>query len=521
MQMTLSRPKAPSINDRREVRRRRGQAGSPNKLVDKPFRLTQNPFPPLSPLYPEQLEQIHIASMRILEEIGIDFLDVEALDIWAAAGAKVDRSSQHVWIDRSLLMELVGQAPGEFTWSARNPERCLTIGGNHINFATVGGAPFFSDLEGGRRPGTLSAFQTMVKLAQQCGPIHIVEGLMVEPQDLPVPIRHLEKALAQFLYCDKAITAAAHDREVAEDYVAMAAIVYGGLDAIQCQPAFAAVVNANSPLRFDGRMLGGLITYARYGQPSIITPFILAGAMSPVTMAAAVAQQNAEALAGIALTQLVRPGTPVIYGGFTTNIDMQTGSPAFGTPEGALALLCGGQLARFYSLPYRGSGGLNNSKVVDAQASYETQSTLWPAVMAHSNVILHSAGWLEAGLVCSMEKFIVDIEGLAVMQRMLEGLVVDEDSLALSAIDEVGPGGHHLGTDHTRARYRTEFYMPVISDRQNYEKWREDGSLDAAQRAHNLAKQLLAEYEKPPIDPAIEEALMEFVFKRKLDLIGS
>jgi trimethylamine---corrinoid protein Co-methyltransferase len=510
----------PPIRDRR-AKRRRGQVDSTIGLAVKPFRRTTNPFPPLTPLSADQLNQIHAASMQILEEIGIDFLDAEAMELWASAGARVDRTSQHVWIDRDMLMELIRQAPGEFTWKARNPERSLTIGGNHINFATVGGAPFFSDLEGGRRPGTLVAFETMVKLAHLCGPIHIVEGLMVEPQDLPVPVRHLDKALAQFLYSDKAITAAAHDREVAEDYIAMATIIFGGLEAIQRQPAFAAVVNANSPLRFDGRMLGGLITYARYGQPSIVTPFILAGAMSPVTIAAAIAQQNAEALAGIALTQLVRPGTPVIYGGFTTNIDMQTGSPAFGTPEGALALLCGGQLARHYGLPYRGSGGLNNSKSVDAQAGYETQSTLWPAVMAHSNVILHSAGWLEAGLVCSMEKFIIDVEGLAVMQRILEGFVIDDDSLALSAIAEVGPGGHHFGTAHTLARYRTEFYMPVISDRQNYEKWREDGSLDAAQRAHQLAKGLLAAYEKPPIDPATEEALKEFVIRRKRELTGS
>ena len=250
-----------------------------------------------------------------------------------------------------------------------------------------------------------------------------------------------------------------------------------------------------------------------------ITPFILAGAMSPVTLAAAIAQQNAEALAGIALTQLVRPGAPVVYGGFTTNIDMQTGSPAFGTPEGALALLCGGQLARHYGVPFRGSGGLNNAKSVDAQASYETQLSLWPAVMAHANLILHSAGWLEAGLVCSLEKFIIDVEGLAVMQRLLDGVVIDEETLALPFIAEVGPGGHHLGTAHTLARYRSEFYMPIVSDRQNYDKWREDGSHDAARRAHAVAGQLLAAYEPPPLDPAAAEALADFVARRKRELV--
>jgi trimethylamine--corrinoid protein Co-methyltransferase len=295
----------------------------------------------------------------------------------------------------------------------------------------------------------------------------------------------------------------------------MAAVVFGGKEALLRRPVFASNVNANSPLRFDERMLGALIVYARHGQPTIITPFILAGAMSPVTMAAALAQQNAEALAGIALTQLVNPGSPVIYGGFTTNVDMQNGSPAFGTPEGALALLCGAQLARHYGLPYRGSGGLNNAKVPDAQAAYETQKSLWPAVMAHANLILHSAGWLEAGLVCSLEKFILDVEGLAMMHRFLAGVEISEETLALDAIAAVGPGGHHFGTAHTLARYRDAFYMPIVSDRQNYGEWKENGALDAAQRAHKVAHQLLESYEPPPLDDAIAEALHDYVTRRR------
>jgi trimethylamine--corrinoid protein Co-methyltransferase len=415
-------------------------------------------------------------------------------------------------------MGLIAQVPSQFTLRARNPARSLTIGGNHINFATVGGAPFFSDLAGGRRPGTIAAFRTMVKLAQFCGPIHVVEALLLEPQDLPVPVRHLDKALAHYTLSDKATTAAAHGREVAMDYLAMAAIVFGGWEAIQTTPVYATIVNANSPLRFDGRMLGGLMTYARYGQAAVVTPFILAGAMSPVTMAAAVAQQNAEALAGIALTQLVRPGAPAVYGGFTTNIDMQTGSPAFGTPEGALALLCGGQLARHYGLPCRGSGGLNNSKAVDAQAGYETQMSLWPAVMGHANLILHCAGWLEAGLVCSLEKFVIDVEGLAIMQQMLAGFVVEPETLALDSIAEVGAGGHHLGTAHTLARYRSAFYMPLISDRRNFDQWREDNGRDIVQRAHRLAHEWLAAYEPPLMEAAITEELAAFVDRRKREL---
>jgi trimethylamine--corrinoid protein Co-methyltransferase len=241
--------------------------------------------------------------------------------------------------------------------------------------------------------------------------------------------------------------------------------------------------------------------------------------MSPVTLPAAIAQQNAEALAGIALTQLVNPGTPVIYGGFTTNIDMQTGSPAFGTPEGALALLSGAQLARRYGLPYRGSGGLNNAKIPDYQAAFETQMSLWPAVLAHANIILHSAGWLEAGLVCSLEKFILDMEGLATMLHFLVGLDITPDSFALDAIAEVGPGGHHFGTAHTLERYRTAFYLPILGDRQNYQNWQEHGALDSAQRANKLAKQLLAQYEQPEMETAVAEELGEYVEKRKRELV--
>lgn len=453
--------------------------------------------------------------MRILEDIGIDFLEGEALALWEEAGARVDHKDQHVWFDRGLVMELVAKAPAEFTLHARNPAHSLHIGGNNINFATVGAAPYYADLESGRRPGTLDDYCRMVKLAQLCGPLHIVEGLLVEPQDIPVSLRHLEKGLALLTLSDKVYTTAAHGRVAATDYVQMAAIAFGGLEEIRQHPVLASNVNANSPLRFDEQMLGALFVYARHGQPTIITPFILAGAMSPVTMAAAIAQQNAEALAGIALTQLVNPGCPVIYGGFTTNIDMQNGSPAFGTPEGALALISGAQLARHYGLPYRGSGGLNNSKIPDAQAAYETQMTLWPAVLAHANIILHSAGWLEAGLVCSLEKFILDVEGLAMMHHFLSGLEIDEETLALDSIAEVGPGGHHFGTDHTLSHYRNAFYQPIVSDRRGYDNWWDDGAADARQRAYHVAQQLLATYERPPTNEAVEEELREYVEKMK------
>lgn len=505
---------------RRSAERKRGRRRNrpDSDLAGKPFRHLTNPLSPVEVLSEEQSERIHDASMRILEEVGIDFLDDEALSLWEAAGAKVDRKERHVWPDRELVLETIARAPDEFALRARNPEHTLRIGGNSVNFATVGAAPYYSDLKRGRRPGTIADYRRMVKLAQFCGPIHMVEGLMVEPQDVPVQERHLEKWFSQLTLSDKTHTTAAHGHKIATDYVNMAALVFGGYDEIRRQPVFASNVNANSPLRFDERMLGALIVYARHGQPTVITPFILAGAMSPVTMAAAIAQQNAEALAGIALTQLVNPGSPVIYGGFTTNVDMQSGSPAFGTPEGALALFCGAQLARRYNLPYRGSGGLNNSKIPDAQAAYETQMSLWPAVLAHSNLILHSAGWLEAGLVCSMEKFILDVEGLAMMHHFLAGFEVTEETLALETIAEVGPGGHHFGTAHTLVRYRDAFYQPIVSDRQNYESWKENGSMDAAQRAHQKANEFLAAYERPRLEPAVEEALREYVERRKAEI---
>lgn len=496
---------------RREQRRR-------SPLATLPFRALENPLPPTQLLSAEQLELIHDASMRILEEIGIDFLDAEALSIWEQAGARVDHAAQHVWIDRGLLLETVARAPAEFTLRARNPAHDLRIGGNRTVFVSTSGTAFVSDLERGRRPGALADLHDLVRLIQLCPPLHVVESQVTEPQDVPVHHRHLERGLAIFTLADKVVAQAAHGRSVAADCLNMAAIVFGGLDELRRAPAFAAIVNANSPLRWDTSMIGGILTYARGGQPLVVTPFILAGAMSPITMAAAVAQQNAEALAGIALAQLVNPGVPIIYGGFTTNTDMASGSPAFGTPEGAWAFFAGAQLARRYGLPYRGSGGLNTAKVPDAQAAYETQMCLWPTVLSHTNWLQHAAGWLESGLVCSYEKLMLDVEGLAMMQHLLAPVEVSPATLALDMIREVGPGGHHFGTSHTLERYQTEFYRPLLSDRDSIGVWEERGSLDAAQRASRLWKELLAHYERPPIDPAVEQELREYVERRKAEI---
>jgi trimethylamine--corrinoid protein Co-methyltransferase len=502
-------------SDRRAARREQRRR---SPLEAMPFRELRNIFPPYEMLPPEQLERIHDTSMRILEEIGMDFLDDEALDIWEKAGAKVDHAAQHVWIERGLLLEAVAKAPSEFTLRARNPAKNLRIGGNNTVFLNTSGTAFVSDLDNGRRPGTLADVHAMSKLIHLCNPIHILESQVTEPQDLPVAVRHLERGLAIFTLSDKPVAQAAHGRVVATDCLKMAAIVFGGHDNLGPDPVFGAIVNANSPLRYDSSMLGGIITYARGGQPIVMTPFILAGAMSPITMAAAVAQQNAEALAGIALTQLINPGVPVVYGGFTTNTDMTSGSPAFGTPEGAWAFFAGAQLARRYGLPYRGSGGLNTSKVPDAQAAYETQMCLWPTILSHTNWIQHAAGWLESGLVCSFEKFIIDVEGLAMMQYLFNGVEISDATLALDSIAAVGPGGHHFGTEHTIARYEAAFYRPIISDRLSIGQWEDAGRLDASQRANRIWKELLNTYEKPPIDPGVEQELREYVERRTREL---
>jgi trimethylamine--corrinoid protein Co-methyltransferase len=494
------------------------QSRSQSPLLKIPFQQLRNRFSPLELISPEQVEQLHAASMQILEAIGLDFLDDEALDLWQKAGARVDHSAQHVWLDRHLVLELVAKAPATFTWRARNPDHNLFIGGDSIVFAPHGGTVFAANLEIGRRPGLLKDYHNLQKMVQMCNLLHSAGEQLVVPHDVEVSARHLQRLLSGFTLTDKAIQEAAHGRIIPNDALDMARLVFG--DDLTGDPVISGVINVNSPLRYDDRMLGGLITYARAGQITIITPFILAGAMSPITIAAALAQQNAEALAGIALTQLVNPGAPVIYGGFTTNVDMKSGSPAFGTPEGAWALAVGAQLARRCRLPYRGSGSLNNSKVPDAQAAYETMWSIWPAVLARTNFVMHAVGWLEGGLTASYEKFIIDAESLAMFAHFLRGFEINEETLALDMIAEVGPGGHHFGTSHTQARFSTEFYESFLADRLGYQTWFEAGSFDAAKRANLIWKDLLNHYQIPPMDPGLAEALQEYVTRRERELAG-
>jgi trimethylamine--corrinoid protein Co-methyltransferase len=487
-------------------------------MLELPFRQPQHGFAPLTLLEPDQEDRIHQASLAILENVGIDFLDDEALGIWAKAGAKVDRSLRRVWPDRGLVLEAVGRAPARFTWRARNPAHNVSIGGERIAFGPNGGMVYVAEPGGNRRPGMMADFEAFLRVAQLVNVLHFGSWEQVAIHDVPVAARHLRRLLAAFTLTDKAVMEAAHGRIITADNLAMARIVFGELEG---DPVIGDVINVNSPLRYDERMLGGLISYARAGQVCFITPFILAGAMSPVTLAGALAQQNAETLAGIALTQLVRPGAPVVYGGFTTNIDLRRGSPAFGTPEGAWALLATAQLARRYNLPCRGSGSLTTAKAPDAQAAYETQWNLWPAVLSRTNLIMHAAGWLDGGLTASPEKFIIDAENLAMFVHFLKGMEVSDEALALDMIASVGPGGHHFDTPHTQARYQTAFYETTLSDRLGFDAWDEAGREDDAQRARRIWDTLLARYEPPPLDPATAEGLRDYVARRERELAAA
>jgi trimethylamine--corrinoid protein Co-methyltransferase len=420
-----------------------------------------------------------------------------------------------VRFDRAMVMEHVAKAPSEFTLHARNPAKNFRVGGRHLAFTSVGGPAYCSDLDRGRRRGTFEDACDYLRLVQSLDIVHQEGGGAFEPIELPPVTRHLDLYLSQIRLLDKNWQPIALGRDRARDAINMARIALGcSPEELAKKPALFAIINTNSPLQLDIPMAEGLIEMASAGQAVCVTPFTLAGAMAPVTLAGTLAQQNAEALAGIVLTQVVRPGAPAVYGAFTSNVDMRSGSPAFGTPEYAKAAQASGQLARRYGLPFR-SSSVTSSNVVDAQATYESTMSLWAAVTGGANIIVHAAGWLEGGLTASFEKLIVDAEMLQMMAEYLQPLEVDEDSLALEAIAEAGPGGHFFGVQHTLSRYQTAFYQPFLSDRRNFETWQEAGSEDAQVRANRIWKSLLQSYRQPPLDPAIDEELADYVSRRK------
>lgn len=504
---------------RRRERTARRQATPP--FMQIPYeKEIRNPWPPYEIESQERIDEIHNMSMRILEESGMRFLDEEAMDLWEKAGAKVDRQEQHVWIDRSLIEELVAKAPSSFTFRGRNPERNRIIGGSSINNLSAAGTVFAHDLDNGRRPGQKADWLNIAKLIQSTNMIHLGPIQAVVMHDVPTNEKHLEQYLHGTILTDKPLMGVSHGRVIPSDVIEMARIVHGQDLKPEEGPVTGGVINVNSPRVYDDRMLGGMMTFAAAGQFVVVTPFILAGAMSPVTMASAIAQQNAEALAGIALLQLVRLGAPVVYGGFTTNVDMKSGAPAFGTPEGAWAFFVGAQLARHYGVPYRGSSGLNSSNIADGQAMAESMWSLWPCMLAHTNLAFHSAGWLESGLAFGFEKFIMDVENLAMMQYMFHGPKWEAEDYALDAISEVAPAGHHFGTAHTQECYQSAFYPPFLHDRRNFGTWQEAGSEDTAQRANRIWKDILERYEEPPLDIVIKEELTEYIERRKKELSG-
>ena len=452
---------------------------------------------------------------RIHTELGIEFILPEAVEIFRAAGQKVEGSV--VKLDPDFVLEQVAKAPREFELRARNPARNVHVGGDHMAFASVYGCPFVREGDV-RREATMADFENLVRLSQSFDQLDSPGGTICEPNDRPLDSRHLDMVFALQTLSDKPYMGSVTSGPNAADTIRMNEILFGGREAIEQTPVSISLINVNSPLRYDDRMLAALLEYVRANQAVVITPFILMGAMSPVTVPAALTQQIAEALAGIALTQLVRPRCPVVFGSFLSNTDMQSGSPSFGTPESAIGLFCTGQIARHFGLPWRSGGGFTSSQTVDAQAAYEAVMTMVPTFLAGVNFVMHSAGWLESGLVSCYEKFIVDIEILRLLQAEFEPLEVTDETIAFSAHEEVGHGGHFLGATHTLERFRECFYRPLLSSTENFERWQRLGGRDATERAGEIWRETLAAYEEPPMDPAIREELAEFVTRRRTEL---
>jgi trimethylamine---corrinoid protein Co-methyltransferase len=473
---------------------------------------SKRPFPPTKLVSDDQLEAIHHASLRVLSEIGMDFMLPEARDILRKAGAKID--GERVRFDPAMVMEAMASAPETFTVHARNPERNMVIGGDGISFGTVGSPPNCHDIEGGRRTGTRADFQKFIKLGQHFNAIDFMSGYPVEPIDVHPGIRHLEVLRDVCQLSDKPFIAYALGLERIRDGIEIARLARGiSHEQMDREPTLMTVVNTNSPLKLDNNMLIGMIELSQRNQVVCVTPFTLAGAMAPVTVAGALVEQNAEALAGMAFCQLVKPGSPVIYGGFTSNVDMKSGAPAFGTPEYMKSTIIGGQLARRYKVPFRTSN-TNAANMMDAQAAYESVFSLWGLTMGGGNFIMHGAGWLEGGLVASFEKFVLDCDLIQMVKSFLQPIEITEDALGVEAIREVGPGGHFFGAQHTLARYSDAFYAPMVSNWSNNQQWDAAGRPDALKRANALYKQALNEYAPPEFDESARDALDDFVNRR-------
>ncbi len=502
-----------------ETRRARGGGGAARRAERTAVRIEvakyiERNIPNFEVLDEEALSIIEANAETVLEEIGVNFVEnPEALARWKEAGADV--RGERVRLPRGLARELCKTAPSSYVQHARNPERSVTVGGRSLVLAPVYGPPFVRDADGGRRYATLDDFRKFVKLAYMSKWLHHSGGTVCEPTDVPVNKRHLDMLLAHMTLSDKPYMGSVTEPVRAQDSVEMSDILFGGLND---RTVMTSLININSPLTFDGIMMGALEVYARANQAAIISPFIVGGAMAPVTVAGTLTQVLAEVLAGVAYSQLIRKGAPVIFGAFVTSIDMNSGAPTFGTPEASLITYGAGQLARRLGLPYRSAGGFTGSKVPDAQAAYESSNSLNMGLLAGVNFMLHSCGWLEGGLVSSFEKFVMDADQLGVLHGLAKGVDLSDNGQAMDAIREVGPGGHYLGCAHTQANFKTAFWRTELLDYKPYETWEEEGARDTIALARNRVTKLLNDYQKPAIDPAVEEALNEYVAKKKASM---
>jgi trimethylamine---corrinoid protein Co-methyltransferase len=494
--------------------RRRGTRAT-GAILQRPFGQVERRIKPVEVISTDQVEAIHQAALTVLRDQGMRVLYAPARDLYANAGARI--RGETVRFDEGMLGPLLATVPARFTIEARNPACNLKVGGGFCVYGGVGGPAYVMDNDQGRRNGTFAEMCDYLRLEQALNVLHQEGGGPFEPLDLPANTRHLDIYHAQIRLMDKSWQTQSLGRARTMDGIEMAAIMLGTTpEGMTDRPVLLGIINTNSPLQLDVPMAEGLIALAEHGQINVITPFTLAGAMAPVTLAGALVLQHAEALAGIALTQIVRPGVPVMYGGFTSNVDMRSGAPAFGTPEYAKAAQASGQLARHIGVPFR-SSNVTAANEVDAQAAWESQIALWGALTGGAHLLNHAAGWLHGGLTASFEKLILDAELLQMMDAYFEPLRTGPEELALDAIAEAGAGGHFFGTAHTMARYETAFHAPMLANWDNHPTWLQKGGVDARARANQVWKQMLAEHEDPALDPAIDEALTAYVTRRKAE----
>ena len=496
---------------------RRGRAKVTREVTNftqAPYRQKKNPFQPMSIFSVDEIESIHEASLKVLCDTGMDIQSPRAVEILKRGGASVDSDGRRVRFEPGFIMEKIATTPSEFTLHGRNKERHVHVGGQSIINTMVSSAPNVSDLDRGRILGNFEDYTNLIKLGEMLNTVHAFGGYPVEPCDLDVSVRHLKAVSAAARLTTKPLFGYAIGSERMLDVIEIVRISRGiNKETLLKEPSITTVVNANSPLVYDKALLEGAIEMAEHNQPVIYTPFTLAGAMAPITVAGALVQQNAEALAGLAFHQCVKPGAPAMYGSFTSNVDMKSGSPAFGTPEYTQATIASGQLARKYKIPLRASNA-NASNAPDEQSVYESQMSLWACLLGQANFILHGHGWIEGGLCASYEKVILDAEMNQMMEAFLQPAIVNKDTLGVEAIAEVGPANHFFAAQQTLDRYETEHYNPMLSDWRNFESWRDAGSETATQRANKIWKQLLEEYAEPKLKPEVEEGLSAFVDKR-------